>query len=420
MIALFFIVTLALLMLGAPVAIALGLPSAGYILLQNIPSPVVIQKVFGSMDSVALLAIPLFILAGDLMNKGGIAKRMIRLANAVVADTPGGLAIVAIMGCMFFAAISGSGIATAAAMGSIMIPPMLERGYDKGFSSAVIGAASPVGVIIPPSITFVLYGVTTETSITSLYKAGIPAGLIIGTALILVAFFISKKRGYRGADQKFNMKEFTSAFLDGLVALGTPIIMIGGVFAGIMTPTESAAVAVIYAIIVGMFVYKDLKLNEMLNIIKSSAITAAEISFIVAGATIFSYVLAYERIPQMMVEFFLGISSNKIILLIIINAIMLFAGCFMNTSAIILIFVPMFFPVVTALGVDPVHFGIMTTINTAIGMITPPFGVCLFTTSGISNVSIQDISKEVIPFLVAMILILLLITFVPQTIMFLL
>ncbi len=419
---LFFVAAGVMLLLGVPVSITIGGASLLYIFTSGMKEMVAIQKLFAGVNSVALLAIPFFVLAGDLMNTGGIAKRLVRLANAYLGRRTGGLATIAIVGCMFFAAISGSGVATAAAIGSIMIPAMVAKGYDRNFSCSVIAAASPIGVVIPPSISFVVYGVLTGTSISDLYLAGIPAGLLMGLALILTSYIISKRHGYKGEeiseDRTVIKKERRAALKDAIWAIITPLILIGGVFGGIFTPTESAVVAVVYAIAVGIFVYKDMKWSDLPQIFLRSAKTAVSIMFIIANASLFAYVLTYERIPQTIVESLLRITSDPVVLLLIINVILLIAGTFMETSAILIIMVPLLLPVINQIGMNLVHFGIMITVNTAIGLLTPPFGVCLFTTARIGETSIQALSKKVGWVLFALIASLMLITYVPQLIMF--
>lgn len=420
MVAIFFLTALVLMILGVPIAITVGSSSLLYIFLKGIEPSIMIQRLFAGVDIAPLLAIPLFILAGDLMNMGGLAKRLIRVANSVIGNSNGGLAIVTILGCMFFAAISGSGVATAAALGSIMIPAMVDKGYDRNFASAVVASASPIGVIIPPSISFIIYGVLTGTSITDLYKAGLPAGFIMGAFLIFVAYITSRRKGYRGENIPIQPSTILKALKDAAWALGTPVILIGGVFGGVFTPTESAVVGVVYALFVGIFIYKELKWSDIPKIVFGSAKMAAKIMFIIANASIFAWVLTYERIPQKIVEGFLAFSDNPIVILLIINLLLLIAGTFMETGAILIITVPLFMPIITHLGIDPVHFGIIVTVNTAIGLLTPPFGVCLFTTASVGKVSIQALSRRIIIPLIAMIVALLVITFIPQSIMFLL
>lgn len=420
MVSIFFLSAAIMLIIGVPISITIGGASLIYIFVAGIQPMIIIQRLFSGVNVAALLAIPFFILAGDLMNNGGIAKRLVRLANVFVGRFTGGLAIVTVMACMFFAAISGSGVATAAAMGAIMIPEMVSSGYDRTFASAVVASASPIGVIIPPSISFILYGVITQSSISDLYLAGIPAGIIMGIVLILVSRYFSSQKGYKSIHSKTSTNEKIVALKEAAWALGTPIILIGGVFGGIFTPTESAVVAVVYAMVVGVIIYKDMKVSQLPKIFLTSAKTTANIMFIIANATLFAYVLSYERIPQMIVEGFANISSSPVIVLLLINIMLLVAGTFMETTAIMIILVPLLWPVARQIGVDVVHFGILVTVNTAIGLMTPPFGVCLFTTSSVAGVPLEKLSREVLIFLGAMIAALLFITYVPQSIMFLL
>jgi len=419
MISLFLILALILMITGIPIAVTIGLVSILYIFTNDIPVNIITQKVVSGTNVTALLAIPLFILAGDIMGKGGLATRMIRLASALVGRVSGGLGIVAIIGCMFFSAISGSGVATAAALGSLMIPSMVEKGYSKGFATAIVATGSPLGVIIPPSISFIIYSNLTNASVSDLYKAGLPAGLMIGIALIILFYILAKKQGITADNHSFNAKEFGSALKESIWALGTPFILIGGVFGGIFTPTESAAVAVVYALFVGIFIYKDLKIKDLFPILLGSAKMTANVMFIIATASLLAWVLTAEGIPQKLVENLMSVSDNPVILLLIINLIVLLLGLFMETAAILVILVPLFLPIVTGLGMDPVHFGIVVTVGTAIGLVTPPFGVCLFTASSVAGIGIQKVAKHLVLPIFVMILVLLFITFVPESVMFL-
>ena len=424
MVQLFFGAAVILLILGVPIAVTVGFSSIIFILASGIQPSIVIQRLFMGIDSTALMAIPMFILAGELMNRGGLGTRLVKLINNLVGSVTGGLALVAIMSCMFFAAISGSGVATAAAIGGILIPAMALEGYDRSYAGAVIATASPIGVIIPPSISFVVYGVLANVSITDLYKAGIPAGIIMGLALMTVAYIIARKRKYKPAKKEVGVQSLQKdrslkTFLDPLWALMTPVIIVGGVFGGIFTATESAVVAVVYSMFVGLFIYKELKWKDIPKIILEAAIGSAKIMFIIANAMLFAWVMAYARIPQMILSGFLSMNMGTVATLLFINLVLLIAGTFMETSAILLIAVPIFLPLVVALGVDPVHFGIIVTVNTAVGLVTPPFGVCLFTASAVSGVSIPKLSKAVLPFIAAMIVATLIITFIPQLVMFL-
>lgn len=423
MIGLFFGSAVIMLILGVPIAVTVGFSSILFILASGIQPVIVIQRLFMGIDSVALMAIPMFILAGDIMNRGGLAKRLVNLANNLVGNTSGGLAIVTILGCMFFAAISGSGVATAAAMGAIMVPSMLEQKYDRSYAAAVVASASPIGVIIPPSISFIVYAVLANVSVTNLYKAGIPAGVLMGLALIGVAWLIAKKKGYKGKPKEVRKEEQTKGLWaslgESIWALMTPVIIIGGVFGGIFTATESAVVAVLYSLIVGLFVYRELDIRDLPKVLLEAGIGTAKIMFIIANAQLFAWVLAYAKIPQMILAGFNTLKLPTFVIFLLINIILLIAGTFMETSAILLITVPIFLPLVTALGMDPVHFGIIITANTAIGLLTPPFGVCLFTAASVAETKIQTITKAILPFMAAMVAVVLLITYVPQIVMFL-
>ena len=417
MIVVLFASAIIIFLLGAPMAVALGLSSILYILLAGIPANIILQRLFSGIDVTALMAIPFFILAGNLMLTGGLAHRLIRFANSLVGGLTGGLAIVTVLACMFFAAISGSAVATAAALGTILIPAMVKRGYDKGFATSIVSTASPLGVIIPPSVTLIIYGSITNTSIKELYFAGIPAGILIGIALIVVAYFMAKKYGYLGEQKPFDFKDVFSSFPHAIWSLGTPIIMVGGVFGGIFTPTESAVVAVAYAILIGMFVHKELKIKDLIPIFFNSAKTTGTIMFIIANAALFAYVLTIENIPQKVVGSLLAVSENPMIILLIINLILLIAGTVMETIAIIVVMVPLFMPVIHMMGMDPVVFGIIVIINTAIGMATPPFGVSLLTAMSVGDIGMEKIFKKIALPILASIVVLFMITYFPKLIM---
>ncbi|MFD1360850.1 TRAP transporter large permease [Lentibacillus salinarum] len=410
---------LLLMALGVPVAITIGLIPIAYILINEIPINIIVQQIISGINVTALLAIPLFILAGDIMGKGGLAKRMIRFASSLVGKVNGGLGIVTIIACMFFAAISGSGVATAAALGSLMIPSMIEKGYDRGLASSIVATASPLGVIIPPSISFIIYSNLTNASVSDLYRAGLPAGLIIGAGLIILYYFLIKKQNIKEESISFDLKEFWKSFKESIWALGTPIILVGGVFGGIFTPTESAAVAVVYALFVGVVIYREMGLKEILGVFLGSAKMTANIMFIIANASLLAWMLITEGLPQQIANTLLLLSENPIVILLIVNLIILIIGLFMETSATLVILVPLFLPIMTNLGIDSVHFGIIATINTAIGLVTPPFGVCLFTTASVGKVSISILTKRVMLPVIVLFALLLFITFFPQSVMFL-
>lgn len=424
------------LLIGAPIVTSVGLASIIFGYSEGINLVVVIQKMFAGIDTTSLLAVPFFILAGDLMNSGGIAKRIVNMASKLVGNVHGGVGIVAIISCMFFAAISGSGIATAAAIGGVMYYGFLRDGYDKAFSAAIVSTASPLGIVIPPSIAFIVYATITGASVSSLYKVGFPAGIIVGIFLMIPTYFISKKRGYKAKGEKIRSGEIiidelpeeylrgeenqltgAKALIDSLWALGTPFIIVGGVFAGVFTPTESAVVAVVYSIIIGIYIYKEMKWSDLPGIFYKSALSNAAIMIIIAGASLFAWVMTYVRLPQNIMEATIGGGYGKNMLLLLVNLIILFAGMFMESAAIQYIVVPIAFPLLTSVGVDPIHFGIMIATNLAVGQMSPPFGTVLFTTTRTYNVPIQDLIREVIPFWIAMILALIVIIYMPFLVM---
>jgi C4-dicarboxylate transporter DctM subunit len=399
--------------INIPIAISIALASIAAILVKgNIPLVVVVQKMFTATDSFPLMAVPFFILAGSLMEYGGISRRLVDFANTIVGRLSGGLALVSIIASMFFGAISGAAAATVAAIGTILIPAMIRRGYDRGFATAVQATAGTLGVMIPPSIPMVIYGVLTGVSIGALFIGGILPGILVGISLMLVAYKISKDRGYKG-DEKVGFNKILMAFKDAILALLMPVIILGGIYGGVFTPTEAAVVAVVYGFIIGFFVYKELKLKHLKDILTNTVVSTAMIMFIIATASVFGWLLASEQIPQVVANAMLSLSRNPIVILALINILLLFIGTFMETVAAIIILVPVFLPVITQIGIDPLHFGLIIVVNLAIGMVTPPLGVCLFVGCGIANIKLEDITRAVWPFLIVMIVDIILITYIP-------
>ena len=405
---------LALLILSVPIAISLGLASAVALIYSGkVSSSYIAQGLVTSIDSFPLMAVPFFILAGDLMGQGGLSRRLLNVGNVLFGRYTGGLAIIAIVTCMFFAAISGSGPATVAAIGGIMLPAMAHQGYDKGYSVGLIAAAGSIGIIIPPSIPMIIYAVSANVSITKMFLAGIIPGLLIGVALIVVAYLSARKHGYRGSERRYSGAEIAAAVWDAKWALLAPVIILGGIYGGVFTPTEAAAVGVLYGFVVGAFVHKELSFKGLYQVIAGSALTSATVIVIVGTATIFGRVLAIERIPFVIADYIVHLTDNPIVILLLINALLLFVGMFMETIAAIIILTPILLPVVTAVGVDPVHFGIVIIVNLAIGMVTPPVGVNLFVGARIGGVALEKAAAGSIAFIVAMIATLLAITYVP-------
>lgn len=400
-------------LLNVPIAVAIGLASLSAILWSGaIPPVVLVQKMFTATDSFPLMAVPFFILAGSLMEFGGISRRLIDFANSIVGRFSGGLAFVAIVASMFFGAISGAAVACVAAIGTILIPAMVRRGYDTPYATAVQATAGTLGVMIPPSIPMIIYGVLTGVSIGGLFMGGILPGILVAVSLMFVAWLIARKKGYKG-DEKASGAKIWATFKDAIIALLMPVIILGGIYGGVFTPTEAAVVAVIYGFIVGAFVYRELSLSKLKDILVNTSVGTATIMFIIATSSVFSWILTAQRVPQAVAEAILSVSKNPVVILTLINILLLFIGTFMETVASIIILVPVLYPVVTQIGVDPLHFGIIIVVNLAIGMVTPPLGVCLFVGCGISGISLEAISKAAWPFIAIMIAAVLVLTYVP-------
>jgi C4-dicarboxylate transporter, DctM subunit len=403
------------LLIGVPIAISLGVSALVAIYFgSTLPLAIITQKAFTSLDSFPLLAIPFFMLAGILMGKGGVSQRLLNLATAMVGWMVGGLSMVTIVACMFFAAISGSGPATVAAIGGFMIPAMKARNYGGGFASAVAAAAGSIGVIIPPSIPFVLYGVIGGVSVGSMFLAGILPGFLIGIGLMFTAYVIAKKRGYAPEEQiTFQFKDVVKATNDAKWALLIPVIILGGIYGGVFSPTEAAVVAVVYSLIVGLFVYKELTWKAVFESFREAVMINATTMIIIGLSVSFAYFMTLEQIPNDISVFLTDLSTNPLIILIAINILLLIVGMFIDTISALVVLTPILLPIVTAVGVDPVHFGVILVANLAIGFITPPLGVNLFVASSVGGVRFEKIAWAIVPFLVSMFICLLVITFFP-------
>jgi len=404
---------------GSPLAFVLGMSSLLALVVQgNVPLSVVTQRMFVAVDSFALIAIPLFILAGELMNTGGITPRLVTFADRIVGHITGGLSHVTVVTNMIMAGISGSAAADAAATGSLLIPSMIKRGYSKAFAGAISAAASTIGPIIPPSIPMVVYGSIANVSIGRLFLGGVIPGTIMGFFLMGVAYIISKKRGYP-REARSSLGEMARSFVASFWAMLMPLIILGGILGGVFTPTEAAAVAVVYAYVVGSFVYRELKLRDLPRIFMSSAVSTAIVMLIIATANLLGWVLSYGQIPEAMTGFFLSVSSKPWVIYLLINIVLLVLGCFMNPTAIIIVMVPFFMPLIEKVGINPIHFGLILTVNTAIGQLTPPVGVCMYISCGIARITMAEFTRECLIFILALIAVLLLITYVPALVMFL-
>ena len=404
--------------LGIPISMSIGLSAVLYLLLYgSISLAVIAQQMTLGIDSFPLLAIPLFLLAGMIMSEANITTRIIGFANALVGRITGGLAMVMVISCMFFGAISGSGVADVTAIGSLMLPAMDQQGYKKGLSASLLGCAGSLGTVIPPSIVMIILGVTTGTSIGKLYMGGIIPGVFTGCCLMGLAW-VYAKRMHLPPGEPFAVGKVVTAFRQAFLSLLTPVIIIGGIVTGVFTATEAAAAASAYALVLGLFVYRSLKLSQLPGIFLRVAETTGIILFIISAAALFGWILAAEQIPQRLAAFFLSISQNYYVLLILINVLLLILGTFMETIAIIIIVVPVLMPLVTSLGMDPVHFGVMVTVNMAIGANTPPVGVDLIAACKVGHTTLDDAMPYIWPFVGAMTVALIFVTFIPPLVTF--
>jgi C4-dicarboxylate transporter DctM subunit len=400
-------------LINVPIGFALGMAAlASLIASGTMPISMIPQRMVAGANSFPLLAIPFFMLAGAIMERGGVSRRIVNLASALVGHISGGLAAVSIVACTFFAAISGSTPATAAAVGTLTIPEMEKRGYDRSYASAVVASASCLGVIIPPSITMVIFGIVANVSVGQLLIGGIIPGLFLSLILICVNYVRSKQLGYP-TEEKRNWKQRWRTFTDAIWGLMMPIIILGGIMSGVFTPTESAAIAVVYGLFVSFFIYKELSPKDLVPIFYRASLNSAMIMLLIAAASPFGWVMTIEQVPQMASSAILGLSDNMYIIYLLMLIIYLILGTFMETAAIILLVVPIFAPIAENLGIDMVHFGVVTVIALAIGMATPPVGIALFATCGISNITIGQITKKVVPFLIALIAGLIVLAYIP-------
>ncbi len=405
--------------LNTPIAIAIGVASIlGILIHGDFSMMMVVQRMFGGVDSFHLMAVPLFMFVGVIMEAGGISRRIIDFANSIVGWLPGGLAAVTIVSAMFFAGISGSAAADTAAVGAILIPAMKESGYESDFAAAVQASGGSIGVIIPPSIPMIIFGYLTGASIGQLFAGGILPGVLMGVSLVGVATFISWKKGY-AATTRFSIDRVLENFKRAILALGTPVIILGGILFGIFTATESAAVAVVYALVIGMFVYKKITVKDLPRLFRDGAIISSIVMFIIATASIFSWIAAIENIPASIAGTLLGMTNDPVILLLIINLILLIAGTFVETTAALILLVPMITAMVSILGIDMVQLGVIVVTNLAIGMLTPPMGICLIVSGSISDDTLVAVSRRIVPFLAVLLMDLLIITFYPPLTMWL-
>lgn len=418
MVLLLFVSFLVLIFLGVPIAFSLALASLIYLVAQDIPLNIIPQKMYAGLNSFVLLCIPGFILAGNLMNYGGISDRIIHFANSILGRIRGGLGLANVGASMGFAGISGTALADTASIGAILIPAMKKEGYGAGFSVAVTASSSVVGPIIPPSLPMIIVGTLASLSIADLFLAGVIPGILLGLALMIPTYMISVKRNYPQGEKK-SLKEIWESFKGAFWALLMTFLILYGILGGLFTPTEASIVAVIYAILVGIFIYRELPVKKIPGIIFSSMTSTASIMLLVGFANLFGWIMVSEQIPQMVAELILGISTNPVVVKLLIILLLLFVGTFMETIAALVILFPVLLPVATQIGMDPIQFGVMMVLGMVIGLCTPPVGVCLFVASQIGRVSVGQATRELIPFLAVMVGILMLVAFVPQVTLFL-
>lgn len=401
-----------LMMIGSPIAVALGVATmVTMTATTNISLTTMSTACLSGLDSFPLMAIPFFMLAGNLMKSGGISRRILDFADAVVGWVTGSVGMVTVVASMFFAALSGSSPATVTAIGGITIPEMKEEGYDPAYATAITAAAGTIGVIIPPSIPFVIYGVAAQCSISDLFLAGIIPGILIGVVLMIVNYVTAKKCGF-GHTKKFHAGHLLRTLGDSIWALLVPVIILGGIYGGIFTPTESAVAAIIYSIFVGVFIYHELDLKSILEAFKETALINGQITFLVGISMAFARFLTMSQVPGTLAKGILGI-SNPIAILLVINLFLLVVGCFIDNISSTVILTPILLPIVAGIGMSPIQFGIVMTVNLAIGFITPPYGCNLFFASAISNVSVVDIAKKILPMIGVMLIVLMALTFIP-------
>lgn len=414
--AIVFIMLAVILATGTPIAVAMvATVMLSLLFFTEVPMLVIIQQMFNSADSFTLMAIPFFVLSGNIMTAGGISRRLIRVATALFGGMSGGLAIAGTAACAFFAAISGSSPATVAAIGAIMIPALMKSGYNDKYSVGIITSAGSLGIMIPPSIPMVVYALATGEPIGKLFMAGVVPGLLTAAVFAVMCYVAAKRGGFGqgGEGAKTDMKEVLSSLKEGFWGLMMPLIVLGGIYSGVFTPTEAAAVAVIYSAIVGSFIYRDIKLKDYVNILTSSASVSAMIMFIIISASAFSWYLTSQGIPQQVAEWIISVAPEPWMFLVAVNVLLLIVGCFMEPNSAILVLAPLFYPIVMKMNINPIHFGIIMIFNLELGMLTPPLGLNLFVSSGMTKFPLSRVVKASMPFIIAMIALLVLYTYVP-------
>ncbi len=416
MLIIFLISLFLFLLMGVPVAFCLGLAALVMMGIQNFGYDILVQKMVNGIDSFPLLAVPFFMLAGEIMNTGGIAKRIINLSNSLVGHITGGLGLVNIVASMFFGGISGSSVADTAAIGGLLIPAMKEEGYDADFSAAVTASSSTMGIVIPPSIPMILFGLIGGVSVVKMFLGGIIPGIMIGFSLLFLTYFISKKRNYPKGE-KFSFVRVLYALKEAIWAIILPIIIIGGILSGFFTPTEAAVVSVVYALIISLGIYKEMTIKDIPRILIETGKTTGIVMLVAGSAMVVAWLLTIVRIPQSIAATILSVSDNQFVVLLIINFFLLLVGSVMDLTPALLILSPVLLPVAIAVGVDPVFFGVMMVMNLGIGLVTPPVGTILYIACGIADISLERITKAMMPFLVTQVIIILLVIIFPQLVL---
>jgi C4-dicarboxylate transporter DctM subunit len=408
-----FVLLIALMLTGMPISISLGLTVLTFFFtMTDVPAMEVAHKLFTGIEKFEIMAIPFFILAGNFLTHGGVARRMIRFATSMVGHWHGGLGLAGVLACALFAAVSGSSPATVVAIGSVILPAMVKQGFPNKFGAGVITTSGALGILIPPSIAMVMYSVSTSTSVGTLFIAGIVPGIILATALGFTTWWIARKHNYPRMP-KASMKERFLAFKDSVWGLALVVIVIGGIYTGAFTPTEAAAMAAVYAFFIAVFVYKDMPLKRVPKILLDSANMSAMLLYIITNAVLFSFLMTSENIPQHMADWMVAQGFGPVAFLLVVNVLLLLAGNVMEPSSIILIMAPILFPVAMKLGIDPIHFGILITVNMEVGMCHPPVGLNLYVASGITKMGITELTVAVWPWLLTMLLFLGVVTYWP-------
>ncbi len=408
-----FALLILLMLTGMPISIALGLTVLSFLFFfTNIPTEAVAMKLFTGIEKFEIMAIPFFILAGNFLTHGGVAKRMINFATSMVGHWHGGLALSGVIACALFAAVSGSSPATVVAIGSILLPAMVKAGFPKRYGAGVITTSGSLGILIPPSIPMVIYCVATNSSVGGMFMGGVVPGLLLATLLGLVSWWIARKNDYPRMPKATGIQRL-KAFRESVWGLLLIVIVLGGIYSGLFTPTEAAAMSAVYAFVIAVFVYKDITIAKIPKVLLDSASMSAMLLYIITNAVLFSFLMTHEQIPQIMADWILGHNLGVVAFLLVTNVLLLLAGNVMEPSSIILILAPILFPVAMKLGIDPIHFGVLITVNMEVGMCHPPVGLNLYVASGITKMGISELSVAVLPWLLAMIGFMLLITYVP-------